>query len=145
MHTSCPAAAPDGPPSPPVSGLCHVCPESGLRIAWLQPPPALPVWPVCQQWQCADTHPLWSSAVTPGVGAQADVRSHTHVYILSGIFAVFSADKLDSLETPAWELYLQATACMHSNFSKYAHIFYSIALWMKPFFFNIKHKINRLI
>lgn len=27
------------------------CPESGLRIAWPQPPPAMPVWPVCQQWQ----------------------------------------------------------------------------------------------
>lgn len=44
-----------------------------------------------------DTRSLCNSAVTQGVGARTDARSQTHMYILSDIFAVFSADKLDSL------------------------------------------------
>lgn len=35
----------------------------------------------------------------PGPGARTDARSQTHLYILSGIFAVFSADKVDSLNS----------------------------------------------
>lgn len=50
-----------------------------------------------------DTHSLrlsrHSGGRGPGAGARTDARPQTHLYILSDIFAVFSADKVDSLNS----------------------------------------------
>lgn len=66
------------PPPASVSGLCH---ESGLRIAWSQPPPALPVWPVCQQRRCArHTFTVQLSRHSGGRGSDRREVSDTYVY-----------------------------------------------------------------
>lgn len=102
-HTSCLTASPDPPPL--VSGLCRVCPESGLRIAWLQPPPALPIGPVCQQWQSTGTHcGDMSSAYTGGGGHPGtDASSLTGRHVNLAIYLHFLPSALTHL-TALWLL-----------------------------------------
>lgn len=105
IHTSCLAGSPDCPPTTPVTGLCRVCPESGRGIAWLRPPPALSVWPVCQQRQ--GSHSDWCKP------------SPRQMYILSNTLtlAVFGDDKLDSLDFYTRHVSLQMNTCVsHSGF-----------------------------
>lgn len=74
------------PPPAPVSGLCH---GSGRRIAWPQPPPALPVWPVCQRRRCA-RHTVTEAQPSlrgPGLGT----RGLRHICIYLVIYLQFSA------------------------------------------------------
>lgn len=129
-HTSCLTASLDWPPL--LTGLCRVCPENGLRIAWLQPPPAPPMWPVCQQQQRTDTHSLWRYELSEHSGGSVwdwCKLSHRQKYILSDILtlAAFSVDTLDSLEACFGlvclhtHLYVHACSrlqmCAHSDMS----------------------------
>lgn len=107
-HTSCLTASPDPPPL--VSGLCRVCPESGLRIAWLQPPPALPIGPVCQQWQSTGTHcGDMSSAYTRGGHPGTDASSLTGRHVNLAIYLHFLPSALTHL-TALWLLRTRAFA-----------------------------------
>lgn len=93
---------------------------------------------------CRHTSTVELSRRSGGWGSDRCEVSHTHVYILGGIFAVFSADKVDSLDCCFRAVFTLQSMHAFRLFQICTYILDSNSLW-KFVFLNIKQKITTLI
>lgn len=98
-----------------------------LRIAWLQPPPARPMWPVWQLRPCADTRSLFRSRISVhSRGSDLDLMQalrHICIYLVVYLVWQFLAvtHSAASTRAPGTCVCSLPYTCMHANCSKYAY------------------------